>query len=55
MNIKKIMYLKLNKRLNLKEKILLRVFKNEILKIYRIGFNDGFEFNSSKAEKRLKK
>lgn len=55
MNIKKIMYLNLNRRLKLKEKILLKIFKKEMLKIYRIGFYDGFEFNSPKAEKRLKK
>ena len=55
MNIKKIVYLNLNRRLKLKEKILLKIFKKEMLKIYRIGFYDGFEFNSPKAEKRLKK
>lgn len=55
MNIKKIMYLNLNRRLKFKEKILFKIFKKEMLKIYRMGFYDGFEFNSPKAEKRLKK
>lgn len=44
MDIKNIMYNKLKKRLTLKEKILFVLFKNNIIHIYREGFNDGYYF-----------
>lgn len=44
MNIKNIMYNRIKIKLNFKEKILLKLFKDDIIHIYRIGFNDGFYF-----------
>lgn len=44
MNVDNIMCNKLEQRLTIKERILFKLFKSNIIHIYRIGFNDGYYF-----------
>ena len=45
MNIKKIILFNLRRKLNLKDKILSYFFRKYTLNIYKIGYDDGYNFN----------
>lgn len=49
MNIKNIIYEQIKDKLNLKDRILLSVFKRYTFNIYRMGFYDGFIYCNPKG------
>lgn len=49
MNIKNIIYEQIKDKLNLRDRILLSIFKRYTLNIYRMGFHNGFVYCNSKG------
>lgn len=49
MNIKNIIYEQIKDKLNLRDRILLSIFKRYTLNIYRMGFHNGFIYCNSKG------
>lgn len=46
---------KIGKNLNFYDRILMKIFKDYTLKVYRIGFNDEFNWENQKRWEKLKK
>ena len=49
MNIKNIIYEQIKDKLNLRDRILLSIFKRYTLNIYRMGFHNGFIYCNFKG------
>lgn len=54
-NKKTIILNKIGKNLNFYDRILMKMFKDYTLKVYRIGFNDEFNWENQKRWEKLKK
>lgn len=54
-NKKTIILNKIGKNLNFYDRILMKIFKDYTLKVYRIGFNDEFNWENQKRWEKLKK
>lgn len=55
MDIKKIILFKIRERINLKEKMIAYFFRRYTFKIYKMGYNDGYNFKDVSGCKKAEK
>lgn len=55
MNIRKNILIHIKKEISLKDRIIFYLFRRYTLKIYKIGFDDGFNYNIREGCKKAEK